>query len=133
MITKSRPSTGKRLIPEIIAFPFCVTSPNIVAPPLLLEALQTAGAFCFPLPLQKGQAELGCHRPYNCLKLPCANLKLGQCLRIAKDLGYLQGCHNPESEWYRAKKGVPLICNFQARAIAFQRPIGYLASLSFGT
>lgn len=57
VITKSRPSTGKRLIPEIIAFPFCVTSPNTVTPPLLLEALQTAGAFCFPLPQQKGQAE----------------------------------------------------------------------------
>lgn len=57
MVTKSRCSAGKLLIPEIIAFPFCVTSLNTVTPPLLLEALQTAGAFCFPLPLQKGQAE----------------------------------------------------------------------------
>lgn len=52
-ITPPRPSAGKLLTLEIIAFPLCVTTPKAAALPLLLEALQIAGAFFASLPLYK--------------------------------------------------------------------------------
>lgn len=121
--TKPRSSTSKMLIPGIIAFLFCDPSPRLLWIHSRPASWGSSNSRCFWLPIAstKGAGrETGC---CNCLKQPCASLKPGQSWRRAKHLSYLQGCHNPESQQYRSKKGVPLICNCQARALYFKEQL----------
>lgn len=117
IVMKSRCSTSKMLIPGIIAFLFCDPSPRLC---WIHSRPASWGSPNFWLPIastKEAGRETGCS---NCLKQPCASLKPGQCWRRTKHLSYLQGCHNPESQLCRSKKGVPLICNFQARVLYFK-------------